>query len=121
MLLHEETYRTGDKGPKARLARHYYDLWCLIRAGVAARAIAREGLFEGVAVHRAIFFRKKREAQESLRRGSLRIVPLSDQTPLWKTDYERMREAMFFSDPPSFDDILSVVSEFEREFNNTDN
>ena len=115
MLLHEETYRT--EGPKARLARHYYDLWCLIRAGVAERAIANLGLFERVAAHRAIFFRKKREAQESLRRGAMRIVPLPDQTALWKKDYEQMREAMFFGDPPSFDEILDVVREFEKEFN----
>ncbi len=87
---------------------------------MAERAIASVGLFERVAAHRAIFFRKKREAQESLRRGSMRIVPLPDQTPLWKKDYEQMREAMFFGDPPSFDEILSVVNEFEKEFNRTE-
>ncbi len=29
MLLHEETYRPEGKPRKIRLARHYYDLWCL--------------------------------------------------------------------------------------------
>jgi hypothetical protein len=38
MLLHEETYRPAQKTRKVRLARHYYDLWCLIERGVAARA-----------------------------------------------------------------------------------
>ncbi len=44
MLLHEETYRVGATGPRDRLARHYYDLWCLIRAGVGARAMENQEL-----------------------------------------------------------------------------
>jgi hypothetical protein len=35
MLLHEETFRPKDRPRKARLARHYYDLWCLITRGYA--------------------------------------------------------------------------------------
>ena len=38
-LLHEETFRPADKPRKHRMARHYYDLWCLLRAGVGQRAI----------------------------------------------------------------------------------
>ncbi|MCD4706656.1 MAG: nucleotidyl transferase AbiEii/AbiGii toxin family protein [Candidatus Sabulitectum sp.] len=30
MLLHEERCRPPDKKRKPRMARHYYDLWCLI-------------------------------------------------------------------------------------------
>jgi len=33
-LLHEETRRPADKPRRRRLARHYYDLWSLIRKGV---------------------------------------------------------------------------------------
>jgi hypothetical protein len=40
MLLHEETSRTSAGGPKARLARHDYDLRRLIAKGVAEKAIA---------------------------------------------------------------------------------
>ncbi len=117
MLLHEENILSVTKGPKVRLARHYYDLWCLIRAGVAARAAQDLPLFERAAAHRAIFFRKKKVAQDSLRRGSLRIVPATEHRALWKKDYEQMREAMFFGDPPGFDEILRVVEEFEGQFN----
>jgi hypothetical protein len=39
-LLHEETFRPADKPRKLRMARHYYDLWCLLRAGVGERALA---------------------------------------------------------------------------------
>jgi len=75
------------------------------------------GLFVRVATHRSVFFRRKREAQESLRPGSLRLLPLEDQRPAWEEDYEAMREAMFFGETPDFNDILSVVGDFERRFN----
>jgi predicted nucleotidyltransferase component of viral defense system len=78
-LLHEETYREGAAAPKARLARHYYDLWCLITRGVADRAVADTGLFERVAAHRTVFFRRSRDAQASFRPGSLRLVPDPDR------------------------------------------
>jgi len=92
-LLHEESYRAKDDGPKPRLARHYYDLWCLLSAGIGDRARADEGLFERVAAHRAVFFRRSKEAQDSLRRGSLRLVPPADRRAAWKRDYDAMREA----------------------------
>lgn len=117
MLLHEETYAAGAHGPKARLARHYYDLWCLIRGGVAERATAASGLFDRVADHRRLFFRKRREAQDTLRRGSLRLIPSDEQRPLWERDFAAMREAMFFAEPPEFEEILKVVADFQDRFN----
>jgi hypothetical protein len=116
-LLHEETFRAGGKGPAARLARHYYDLWCLIRAGVAERALADAGLFGRVAAHQRVFFRKSREAQDSLRRGALRLLPEAGQLGAWARDYEAMRESMIIGAAPTFDEILDVVAEFERRFN----
>ncbi len=49
MLLHEETLRKSEGGPKVRLARHYYDLWCLIKSGVGNEAKADMELFSRVA------------------------------------------------------------------------
>jgi hypothetical protein len=118
-LLHEETYREGSAAPKARLARHYYDLWCLITRGVAERA-ARDGeLFDRVAGHRAVFFRRSRDAQTSFAPGSLRIVPAADRLAQWRRDYDAMRESMFFGDVPDFAEILSVVGRFEEHFNSS--
>jgi hypothetical protein len=116
MLLHEETFRSGT-GPKARLARHYYDLYRLIQAGVGDSAAADHGLFDRVAAHRAVFFRKKKEAQESLRPGSLRLVPAPEQLASWKQDYVAMAEAMFFGDVPEFNEILRVLVDFQERFN----
>ena len=48
-LLHEETFRPAGKPRKLRMARHYYDLWCLLRAGVGEKALAQTALFQRVA------------------------------------------------------------------------
>lgn len=116
-LLHEEGYRASNEPPKARLARHYYDIWSLIQAGVSEKALADPGLFERVVEHRKVFFKKGGEAQSTLRPGSLRLVPTADRRPGWKRDYDAMREAMFFGEPPTFDTILAVVGGFEQRLN----
>lgn len=116
-LLHEETYREGSTAPKARLARHYYDLWCLITRGVADRVARDTELFDRVAAHRAVFFRRSRDAQESFTRGSLRLVPAADRRNQWQRDYQAMRESMFFGEAPEFDEIIEVVRVFQDTFN----
>lgn len=116
-LLHEETYRGGGKAPAARLSRHYYDLWCLIRSGTADDAVADPDLFSRVVAHREVFFRRSAEAQATLRPGSLRLLLAADREADWRRDYEAMRETMFFGNPPEWDEILRVVSDFEKTFN----
>jgi hypothetical protein len=64
-----------------------------------------------------VFFRKSREAQESLRAGSLRLLPEPGQREAWARDYAAMRDTMFFGEAPAFGEIMDVVGEFERRFN----
>jgi hypothetical protein len=117
MLLHEETYRPADKPRKRTLARHYYDLWCLIKKGVAAQAIAELGLFDRVVAHRQEFFDYGWMDYHTLRPGSLRLLPLPDQLSTWRGDYSEMKKEMFFGEVPTFDEILRVVGKFEKQFN----
>ena len=117
MLLHEENFRTGKAGPKPRMARHYYDLWCLIEKGLAEKARGDMELFQRVALHRSIYFRKNLAARESLRPGALRIRPRKEHLELWRRDYAAMQETMFFGTSPEFDEILAAVEEFEAAFN----
>ena len=117
MLLHEETFRPAHKERKQRLARHYYDLWCLIKKGVADRALQNLELFEGVAEHRAVFFNQNWVDYNKMRPGSFCLLPRKDQIASWRQDYNAMRGEMFFGDVPTFDEILEVVGSFERELN----
>lgn len=117
MLLHEETFRPADKPRKERMARHYYDVWCLITRGVAERALADHALFDRVAAHREIFFKLGWVDYSTLRPGTLRLTPLPEHREQWRKDYEEMAIAMFYRERPSFDQILQTVGEFERHYN----
>lgn len=117
MLLHEETFRPADKPRRVRLSRHYYDLWCLIRAGVAQQAMDDTELFERVARHRQIFFKQSWVDYKTLQKGSLRIAPRPQQLNEWRRDYDAMRKEMFFEEPPTFDEIIKTVRQFEEKIN----
>lgn len=116
-LLHEETFRPADKPRNLRMARHYYDLWCLISRGLAEKASSEEELFKRVAEHRQVFFRWSWVDYETLRRGTLRLLPREGQLASWRLDYEAMSGSMFFGTVPAFDEVLKVVGDFERRFN----
>jgi len=116
-LLHEETFRPADKPRKLRMARHYYDLWCLLRAGVGARALVNQPLFQRVAEHREIFFRHTWVDYTTHRPGTFRLLPPDHHLANWRADYEQMLGPMFFGQVPTFDEILGVVGAFEKQFN----
>lgn len=116
-LLHEETFRPADKPRKVWMARHYYDLWCLLEAGTGERALANMDLFNRVAEHREIFFRQSWVDYSTHHPGTFRLVPLPEQVAAWEADFEAMRGPMFFGAVPTFAEILSVVRRFEARFN----
>jgi hypothetical protein len=99
------------------MARHYYDLWCLLCAGVGARALVNQPLFQRVAEHREIFFRHTWVDYTTHRPGTFRLLPPEQQLANWRADYEQMLGPMFFGEVPTFDEILGVVGEFEKQFN----
>ncbi len=102
---------------RARLSRHYYDLWCLEQKQVAASAFESPELFERVAQHRRLYFRRSAAAQSTLALGTVRIVPAAERMPDWRADFEAMRETMFFEEPPSFDAIMEVARDLEKKLN----
>lgn len=118
MLLHEETFRPPGKKRKSRMARHYYDLFHLIKAGVGEKASRDLELFDRVAAHRQVYFHITWVAYDTLRQGSLRLVPPEEQLDEWRSDYSAMKDEMFFGKTPSFDDIIEVASDFQDTFNN---
>lgn len=116
-LLHEETFRPQEKPRTLRMARHYYDLWCLLRAGTGERALADLRLFQRVAEHRELFFRYSWVDYSTHKPGTFRLLPPGDQIDSWRADYRQMLGPMFFGEVPSFDEILSVAVEFQNRFN----
>ena len=84
---------------------------------MADQAIADVDLFERVVAHRQVFFAYNWVDYSTMRRGSIRLLPVKEQLADWAADYEQMQQEMFFGKVPSFDDILAVVGEFKRRFN----
>lgn len=117
MLLHEETFRPTEKPRRPRMARHYYDLYRLIDAGIGREAAADRALFEQTRQHRLVFFRQTWVDYETLAQGTLRLLPPSAHDAAWREDYSDMQREMFSTPPPPFDEILRVVGDFERAFN----
>jgi hypothetical protein len=119
MLLHEETFRPPDKKRKARMARHYYDLYRLIDAGIGRKATCDLELFKRIAAHRQVYFRYTWVDYDTLCPGRLKLVPPEEQLSVWRSDYSAMKDEMFFGKPPAFEDLIELVREFQDEFNQT--
>ena len=118
MLLHEETFRPADgKRRKEYMARHYYDLYQMIEAGVATDAMVDEALFAHVASHRVVFFRQNWVDYSTLVQGQLRLVPTESQMSDWRSDYNNMQQEMFFGVAPDFDSVIEKVRGFQDRFN----
>ena len=121
MLLHEETFRpsppAGSPVRKPALARHYYDVYRLIEAGIADEALADAGLLEQVLAHRKVFFGYGWMDYTTIQRGTLRLLPLDHQRAAWHQDYAAMRREMFFGPAPDFETMLARIDAFARRFN----
>jgi len=116
-LLHEETFRPADKPRKLRMARHYYDLWSLLRAGIGERALAEIHLFQRVAEHRELFFRFSWVDYTTHKPGTFRLSPPEAQRANWHADYQAMLGPMFFGTTPTFEEMMNAAAAFERMFN----
>lgn len=117
MLLHEERFRPAGRTRRPRMARHYYDIWRLIEAGVATAAAADQNLFGQVAAHRELYFRHSWVDYATLVKGTIAMTPHPEQLDEWRQDYQAMRGEMFLDEPPPFDEILVRIESFQSEFN----
>lgn len=118
MLLHEETLRpAANRRNRKGMARHYYDLYQLIRAGVGDQACKDLDLFRRIVAHRQIYFRYTWVDYSTMEHGQLRLAPAEVDLATWKADYESMRQEMFYGDVPTFEEILKVVGEFQEKLN----
>lgn len=113
MLLHEEAARPVDKPLKPRMARHYYDLFRLIEAGVGKAAAEDLELFKQVLAHRSVFFAQSWVDYGGLRPELLAFLPSREQEAHWLEDYVAMQAEMFATEPPAFEQVLSSIQEFQ--------
>ncbi len=115
-ILHAEFHRPPDKAMPERFSRHYCDFYQLIRKGVSSQAARHLELLARVAEHKSLFFRSSWANYGQAAMGTLRITPPEHRLKSLREDYTKMQQ-MFFGEPPEFDAMLAVLSEWERAFN----
>ena len=115
-ILHSLYHQPAGKPFQLRLSRHYYDLYQLAESPVEKQARSRLELLDRVATHKQIFFKSSSARYSEAKPGSLRLVPPQERISELQNDYQSM-QPMFFGQSPSFDRIISRLSELETSIN----
>jgi len=116
-LLHREHHR-GEHYEKAnRFSRHYYDLVMLARSPIRSSALEALDLLREVAEWKAALFPQAWARYDLARPGTLRLLPNQPVEKVLRRDYRDMAAGMFFTEPPSFDQLLTELRVLEDEIN----
>jgi hypothetical protein len=118
LLLHEEYNR--DERAKIRterMSRHYYDLYQLSRQDFSLSTLNDNVFIEEIIEHRKYYSRLKRFDYDTLKRGSIRIIPSEDILKALEKDYEIMRAEMIYGTPPTFVQIIQAMKNLQDEIN----
>jgi hypothetical protein len=115
--LHAEVHRPAASATPQYFSRHYYDLAMLLDSYEGRAAAADLELLATVAKHKAVFFRSGWASYDRARPGTLRLVPSEARIKDLRADYRAMAPMMFDDTPPSFDDILAAIAEFQERVN----
>jgi hypothetical protein len=121
-ILHAQYHGGVERAQKARMARHYYDLYLLADSKPGDVALGDLDLLERVAAHKQVYFKAAWARYEEARPGSLRLVPPDDIAQVVASDYGDMQRAGYFygDPPPAFDEILERLRTVEDRVNRGD-
>lgn len=108
--------------PAERFARHWFDVACLHRAGLASAALADRALAGMVVEHKRAFFTPSAkygavDLGECLD-GRLRIRPSEDAAVELRRDYRAMLDAGYlWAWRPGWDEVLAIIEVVEADVN----
>jgi hypothetical protein len=114
-ILHKEAFRTNSRFP-SRYSRHYYDLYCMDKSPVKAKAYADLPLLERVVTFKSRFYPTNAARYDLAHPGTMRLMPPEDCVPVLAEDYEHMKN-MIFGASPSFEEIMDTLRRMEAEIN----
>ena len=115
LLLHEVLVQRPE-GPRPRLARHYYDLFQLQRAGIAQHTMKDVGLYPAIVQQRSMYYQYSGVNYDALLRNGFTIIPQGAAREAWRQDYNGMSRDMFYGEVPTFEEVLTTLHHFETEF-----
>jgi hypothetical protein len=117
-LMHVECHRNRlDKIPD-RLSRHWYDLAKLADSQVGKEALINKAILISVLEHKKAFFNASYAHYDDCLAGKFLLLPNADNLEKLCKDYVQMQQAGFFSvEPPSFDEVVKILSTLEIQIN----
>lgn len=113
-ILHQQAHRQTAM-PKG-YSRHYYDVSRMAQFPVKDLALADLSLLADVVRFKEQFYRSSWARYELATPGSFRLMPTTQGRKELEADYRRMRP-MFFTEPPSWANILNQIQALENEIN----
>jgi hypothetical protein len=116
-ILHKYAHYPDTKEVPERQSRHFFDFYCLLNSDGKAKALANVDLLEKVAAHKNIYFKAAWANYLTAKKGSLKLIPEEKVMKAMEADYKAMSE-MFAGVVPSWDEIISGIEKFQKEFNN---
>ena len=115
-ILHVEYHRPLEKPMLLRYSRHYADVAQMSQAKVVDEALGDIGLLKSVTTHKDMFYHCGWAQYDQAKPGSFHLLPRIERLRTIRRDYQNMT-AMFFDEPPVFDDILEQLSDIEKRIN----
>lgn len=110
ILLHEEFSKPDEKIRNDRMTRHLYDIERLASTEHGKQALGDKVLFKSIVDHRKLFTPVKGIDYDTLSLSSLSFLPPEKLLGAWAGDYRDMREAMFYGDSLSFEELMERLS-----------
>jgi hypothetical protein len=95
----------------------HYDVVRLYQGDIGKAALRDTELLKAVSRHNRVFFARAWAKFDEAVPGSLRLVPPSSRIAELARDYQNMREEMIFGHAPTWDELLDVLREIERQVN----
>jgi Nucleotidyl transferase AbiEii toxin, Type IV TA system len=115
-ILHAEYHRPPEKLMPLRYSRHYSDVAQMSNTPIVDEALQDIDLLKSVTIHKDMFYHCGWAKYNLAIPGNFRLVPPQERLSAIRRDYRNM-SAMFFHDPPTFDDIMEELSVLEQRIN----
>ncbi len=94
----------------------YYDLAMLYRAGMLEEALKHDHLLQYINLRKEVFYMHSKQAADTFKRGSLRLIPSEDVLSDIAKLYEK-QVTFLHGDTLSFDDVIDDLRQLEPLLN----
>lgn len=115
-ILHHEANRPKMSEMPQRYSRHYYDLYRMSMTPVKEAAFAQVELLKTVVDFKMKFYPRAWAKYQEAIPGTIKLVPPEFRLDVLAEDYANMHD-MLYGDIPSFEEVMKVIQNLEREIN----